>query len=327
MPALSDNLETHARRPFTGRFAPSPTGRMHAGNIFAALVTWLLCRLDGGQVVLRIEDLDRERSRQEYAEQIMRDFESLGLTWDKGPYYQHDRDEAYAHCFQKLTEKGLVYPCFCTRADLKAASAPQGSEKWVYAGTCRNLTETQREDAYLKLSKEGRIGAAKRLCVPQDGHTWVVEDLLQGRFEQDLATQCGDFIVQRADGAFAYQLAVVVDDADQGINLVSRGSDLLSSSPQQRYLQHLLGLPSVDYAHVPLFTASDGRRLAKRDKDAAFDALLQQYRTPEGVLGHIAYVSGLVQHDCPQTASEILQQVSFESIRESCNGVTAIAFA
>ena len=138
-----------ANRPGVGRFAPSPTGRMHAGNIFAALMAWLVAKSQGGSIVLRIEDLDRERSKACYIDAVQRDFEALGLTWDKGPYFQHDRDEAYREAFRLLQNKGLVYPCFCSRADLHAASAPHRGEKFVYPGTCKNLTDEQRKERVL----------------------------------------------------------------------------------------------------------------------------------------------------------------------------------
>ncbi|MDO4182352.1 MAG: tRNA glutamyl-Q(34) synthetase GluQRS [Coriobacteriia bacterium] len=311
--------------PFTGRFAPSPTGRMHAGNIYAALVTWLLCRMSGGRVVLRIEDLDRERSRQEYVDCALRDFETLGLTWDEGPFYQRDRDDAYAEAYERLCATGAVYPCFCTRADLKAASAPHAQDKWVYPGTCRGLSAAQVQAKTGELKALGRPGPSWRLGVLAADSDFVqLEDLLQGPYEQHLETDCGDFVIRRADGAFAYHLAVVVDDAAQGINLVSRGIDLLPSSPQQRYLQQLLGLPEVQYVHFPLLVAPDGRRLAKRNKDAAMDQLFSAYGSAAGVLGHIAFVTGLVDIDQPLTCEDLLQVMNFARLKQSCEGKISI---
>lgn len=188
-----------ANRPVVGRFAPSPTGRMHAGNIFAALMAWLVAKSQGGSIVLRIEDLDRERSKACYIDAVQRDFEALGLTWDKGPYFQHDRDEAYREAFRLLQNKGLVYPCFCSRADLHAASAPHRGEKFVYPGTCKNLTDEQRKERALTRKP------AQRLIVPDAVYAFA--DLVQGGYRQNLATECGDFLVQRSDQAFAYQLA------------------------------------------------------------------------------------------------------------------------
>ena len=252
--------------PVVGRFAPSPTGRMHAGNVFAALTAWLVAKSQGGRIVLRIEDLDAERSKPVYIDAVQRDFEALGLTWDEGPYFQHDRTEAYRAAYDELRERGLVYPCFCTRADLHAASAPHRGEKPVYPGTCRHLSDGERA------ARAQQRMPAQRLIVPDREVAFV--DQVQGSYAQNLAADCGDFLVQRSDGAFAYQLAVVVDDAAQGVTSVVRGVDLLCSTPQQLYLQELLGLPHPVYAHIPLLVAERDRRLSKRDRDAALDALL-----------------------------------------------------
>ena len=205
--------------PVVGRFAPSPTGRMHAGNVFAALTAWLVAKSQGGRIVLRIEDLDAERSKPVYIDAVQRDFEALGLTWDEGPYFQHDRTEAYRAAYDELRERGLVYPCFCTRADLHAASAPHRGEKPVYPGTCRHLGDGERA-----VRAQQRM-PAQRLIVPDREVAFV--DQVQGPYAQNLAADCGDFLVQRSDGAFAYQLAVVVDDAAQGVTSVVRGVDLL----------------------------------------------------------------------------------------------------
>ena len=258
--------------PVVGRFAPSPTGRMHAGNIYAALIAWLVAKSQGGRMVLRIEDLDRERSKAAYIDQIQRDFETLGLFWDEGPYFQHDRDEAYAEAFGRLEARGLLYPCFCTRADLHAASAPHRGEKLVYAGTCRHLSAAEVE-------ARRAAGRTPGWRVAVDSRTIAFEDLVQGTYAQKLDRDCGDFLIRRSDGAFAYQLAVVVDDAAQGVNSVVRGVDLLCSTPQQRYLQDLLGLPRA-------------------------------------VIGHIAAVAGLVPEEAPATPEELLKDFSLERFRD-----------
>ena len=282
-----------------GRFAPSPTGRMHAGNVFAALVAWLVAKAQGGRMVLRIEDLDAQRSKREYVDAVQRDFERLGLTWDEGPFFQHDREEAYRAAFDALAARGLVYPCFCTRADLHAGSAPHRGEKPVYPGTCRGLSDEERAQRVAA----GRT-PAQRLAVPD--RDVALQDLVQGSYRQNLARECGDFLVRRSDGAFAYQLAVVVDDAEQGVNSVVRGVDLLCSTPQQIHLQSLLGLPHPDYAHVPLLVAERDRRLSKRDRDAALDALLARFKTPAAVIGHIAGLTGLAPTCDPATPEELL---------------------
>ena len=280
---------------------------MHAGNIYASLMAWLVAKSQGGSMLLRIEDLDRDRSKPAFAEQVMRDYEMLGLTWDEGPVYQHDREEAYRQAFEELRGKGLVYPCFCSRADLHAASAPHRGEKLVYAGTCRGLSEAQaqlREDA-------GRR-PAYRVAVPAEAIRF--DDAVQGPYEQQLDCDCGDFLVKRSDGAFAYQLAVVVDDAEGGVTSVVRGMDLLCSTPQQIYLQRLFGFKQPHYAHIPLLVAQRDRRLSKRDRDASLDELLAKYGTPQGVLGHIAYVAGLQPADEPATPERLLEGFSVEGL-------------
>lgn len=271
---------------------------MHAGNVFAALAAWLVAKSQGGRIVLRIEDLDADRSKPRFVDAVQRDFEALGLTWDEGPYFQHDREEAYRAVFESLAGRGLVYPCFCTRADLHAASAPHRGEKPVYPGTCRNLTDAERA------ARAQSRTPAQRLLVPDKTVAFV--DQVQGRYEQNLASDCGDFLVQRSDGAFAYQLAVVVDDAAQGVSSVVRGVDLLCSTPQQLYLQELLGLPHPTYAHIPLLVAERDRRLSKRDRDAALDELLARFKTPEAVIGHIAGITGLAPTCDPATPEQLL---------------------
>lgn len=290
-----------------GRFAPSPTGRMHAGNIYAALVAWLIAKSQGGEIVLRIEDLDRERSKPEFIDAVQRDFEMLGLTWDHGPFFQHDRDEAYAAAFNSLVERGLVYPCYCTRADLHAASAPHRGEKLVYPGTCRSLSVDERAAREASGRKP-----AMRLIVPDEIISF--RDTIQGEYSQNLEFDCGDFLIRRSDQAFAYQLAVVVDDAAQGVNCVVRGVDLLCSTPQQIYLQDLLGLPRPTYGHIPLLVAERDRRLSKRDHDASLDALLARFGSPEAIIGHIAGVVGLAPTTEPATPEQLLSCFSLKNL-------------
>lgn len=285
-------------KPVVGRFAPSPTGRMHAGNIFAALMAWLIAKSQGGRIVLRIEDLDRQRSRRDYIDGVQADFELLGLTWDDGPYFQQGREEAYRAAYYALEDQGLVYPCFCSRADLHAASAPHRGEKLVYPGTCRSLTPEERA------RRAAEKDPAARIVVPHRAYSLV--DQIQGPYRQMLDEECGDFLIRRSDGAFAYQLAVVVDDAEQGVTTVVRGMDLLCSTPQQLYLQDLLGLPHPVYAHVPLLVAEKDRRLSKRDHDASLEALLARFGTPEGVIGHIAWLTGIRDEDEPATPEQLL---------------------
>ena len=288
------------------RFAPSPTGRMHAGNVFAALVSWLVAKSQGGSVVLRIEDLDAQRSKQDYADQIMRDFESLGLTWDKGPYYQHGREEAYESAYKALATSNGIYPCFCTRADLHAASAPHRGEKLVYPGTCRRLTQAEVS------SRMEERSPAYRIAVPD--RCYSLNDLVQGDYSQNLVEDCGDFVIRRSDGAYAYQLAVVVDDAEQGVNCVVRGMDLLCSTPQQMFLADTLGYAPCTYAHVPLLVAERNRRLSKRDHDASLEQLLVTYGSARAVIGHIAGLTGLASTSEPVSCEELLEQFSVDQL-------------
>ena len=289
-----------------GRFAPSPSGRMHLGNVFSAMLAWLSIRSCGGRLVLRIEDLDPDRCRPEYADTLKRDLEWLGLTWDTEQTPQSLRGEAYREMFSRLEERGLIYPCYCSRTELHAASAPHASDGTVlYAGTCRNLTPSER--------------AAKtkapcwRVRVPDEDVSFT--DGVQGVSTQNLARGCGDFILRLADGVYAYQLAVVTDDAEAGVTQVVRGSDLLSSTPRQIWLQRQLGFPKPDYYHVPLLVAPDGRRLSKRERDLDMGALRERY-TPQALLGLLAHACGLLSHSEAVRADELAKEFSWRMVRK-----------
>ena len=288
-----------------GRFAPSPSGRMHLGNVFSALLAWLSVRSAGGKMLLRIEDLDPDRCKAEYADRLKRDLEWLGMDWDEEQPCQSSRTEAYAEAFTRLEGMGLVYPCYCSRNQLLAASAPHGADgQSVYPGTCRDLTEAQRAAM--------RKTPAWRVSVPDE--TVGFTDGLQGYFEENLARDTGDFILRRADGVYAYQLAVVLDDAAGGVTQIVRGKDLLSSVPRQKYLQKLLGLPQAEYYHVPLLLASDGRRLSKRERDLDMGALRLRY-TPEQLTGLLAYLSGLLPKAESVRPSELIGIFSWQTIK------------
>lgn len=271
------------RSSVCGRFAPSPTGRMHLGNVFSALLSWLSARAQGGTWLLRIEDIDPQRSRHEYADMLMDDLQWLGLEWDGKPCWQSQRGDIYARYLQQLTEAGLIYPCYCTRADILATQAPHESDgRVVYKGTCRNLPPGARKGP-----------AALRMKVPDEGRGIVTfTDGHYGTHTVDLTTQCGDFIVRRKDGAWAYQLAVVVDDALMGINEVVRGRDLLLSSPQQIYLAQQLGFTPPRFTHLPLLCNTAGQRLSKRDKSLDMGCLRQRF-TPNQIIGLLAHAAGL----------------------------------
>ena len=289
----------------TGRFAPSPSGRMHLGNVFSALMAWLSVRSQNGNMVLRIEDLDPDRCRPEYAETLKNDLRWLGLDWDREQTPQSLRTAAYAKEFEKLADLGLVYPCYCTRGELHAASAPHASDgRVLYAGTCRHLTEVQRAEKTKK--------PAWRLMVPDREYAFT--DGLQGYFAENLAAECGDFIIRRADGVYAYQLAVVTDDADGGVTQVVRGMDLLDSTPRQLYLYELLGLKAPEFYHVPLLTAPDGRRLSKREKDLDLGELRKSH-TPEQLLGKLAHLAGVLETPEPASAKEIAQVFDWNNVK------------
>ncbi|MBR3328531.1 MAG: tRNA glutamyl-Q(34) synthetase GluQRS [Atopobiaceae bacterium] len=295
-----------------GRFAPTPSGRMHAGNVFAALMAWLGVRSAGGRMVLRIEDLDPRAHRPEATRQLLDDLRWLGLDWDEGPYYQSKRTEVYVEALRSLKERGLTYPCFCTRAELHAATAPHASDGTVlYAGTCRGLSPDE-----VARKKETRAPAT-RLIVPGEDDpagTIAFYDLVYGPQREVLAHSCGDFLVRRSDGIMAYQLAVVVDDALMGITQVVRGNDLLGSTARQIYLQRLLGYDQPVYAHVPLLVAPDGRRLSKRDKDLDLGEIRAHDAGPERLLGRLAATVGLAQDGEEVTASQLVSRFSWDLI-------------
>ena len=256
---------------------------MHLGNLFTALLAWLSARADGGEFVLRIEDLDPDRSRAEYAEAIRDDLRWLGLDWDREMPLQSTQTPVYAEPFERLRKRGLIYPCFCTRNELHAASAPHASDgTLLYAGTCRNLTPAQIASQTRK--------PAWRIRVPEE--TISFRDGVFGAVTQNLATACGDFILRRSDGVYAYQLAVVCDDALGGITQVVRGCDLLPSTPRQIWLGRELGFVQPAYYHVPLLVAPDGRRLSKRERDLDMEHLRRRY-TPEQLTGRLAFLAGL----------------------------------
>ena len=290
-----------------GRFAPTPSGRMHLGNVFAALIAWLSVRSRGGSLVLRMEDLDTQRTSREFADILRSDLQWLGLDWDLETAPQSQRSRVYQQYFEKLQDLGLLYPCYCTRSQLHSVNAPHLSDgTYLYPGTCRNLTPSQRA-AFQR-------PPAWRVKVPEG--IWVVEDLVQGRYEEDLRLHCGDFVVRRADGVFVYQLAVTVDDGEAGVTEVVRGMDLLGSAPRQMYLQSLFGFPHPAYGHVPMLLAPDGRRLSKRDKDLDL-GYLRQTVTPQQLIGTLACCAGLLETPEPISAKELSSTFSWEKLRKN----------
>ncbi len=291
----------------SGRFAPSPSGRMHLGNALSAMLAWLSAKQQGGEILLRIEDLDPARSKAEYAQGIMDDFRWLGLLWDRRATDQSKRGEAYAAALRQLGQMNLIYPCYCSRDQLHAALAPHASDgRVIYAGTCRNLTPEQR--AVMTKKPSLRIRLPDREISFRDG--------LQGNVTMNLQREFGDIILRRADGVAAYQLAVVVDDGTEGVTEVVRGRDLLSSTPVQLYLYELLGLTPPRFYHVPMLLAPDGRRLSKRDRDLDF-GYLRQHFSPEEIIGLLGHLAGLMERWEPVSARELACDFSWSRVKQS----------
>lgn len=283
-----------------GRFAPSPTGRMHIGNVYSALLSWLSAKRQGGRWLLRIEDIDPVRSRRDYALQLMDDLQWLGLPWDGEPVWQSERGDLYNHYFKLLVDCQLTYPCYCTRADLLATQAPHESDgRVVYAGTCRHLPP-----------QPGRA-AATRLIVADSEVSFV--DGHYGEQCVNLARQIGDFIIRRKDGAWAYQLAVVVDDALTGVTEVVRGRDLLLSSPQQIYLSQLLGFPSPRFIHLPLLVNTRRQRLSKRDGSLDMGCLRRQYSAAD-IIGRLAFLAGIIGEPQPVMPRQLVSIFSWDTV-------------
>lgn len=301
-------------QPPHGRFAPTPSGRMHLGNVWCALVAWLAVRTQGGTLTLRIEDLDPRKTPAGATEALIDDLRWLGLDWDEGPFYQSQRADVYARYVRQLQQMGLVYPCFCSRAELHAAQAPHASDGTpIYVGTCRGLSAEEVAE------RAARRPAALRLTVPaaadESGQVGFT-DQVYGPQRECLAQECGDFLVRRSDGVHAYQLAVVVDDALMGVDQVVRGRDLIGSCARQTYLQRLLGFERPTYAHLPMLMASTGeRRLSKRDGDCDLGFMRDHFGSAEVLLGRLAHLTGLLDSPEPVSARELAGEFSWERLR------------
>lgn len=281
---------------------------MHIGNARTALLAWLDARRKGGRFILRIEDIDKPRCKPPYYRLLIEDLRYLGIDWDEGPdiggpcgpYTQSEKLDAYEEAVRRLEAKGLLYPCYCSRAELLAiASAPHGlgGEGPAYPGTCRSLTADERAE------RERRKTPSLRFRLPEHGIAF--HDGAAGP-QQFAPGAGGDFVVRRADGIVSYQLAVVVDDAAMGITDVVRGADLLDSTPRQLYLFEALELPPPRYVHVPLLCGPDGKRLAKRHGDLSIRALRERGVRPETIVGAIAAVSGMHDRAEPIAAHELI---------------------
>lgn len=296
-----------------GRFAPSPSGYLHMGNLLSMLLAWLDCRSRNGKLIFRMEDLDPARSKQVYIDALGEDLRWLGLDWDEGwpdpGYAQSKRAEIYEEVFRELQRRDLVYPCWCSRAErLAAASAPHPGEKEHDSGCrCAHLSASER----LALETSGRKPAWKLRCPDRE---IAVLDGHYGLIVQNPAREIGDFIIRRADGVFAYQLAVSVDDMQMGVTRVVRGRDLLSSAPRQKWLMETLGGRAPDYCHAPLLTDGGGK-LSKR-LGSLSTQVLRREMTPEALTGRLAFLCGLAESEAPISVRELLPGFSWEKIKK-----------
>lgn len=286
----------------TGRYAPSPSGDLHLGNLRTGLIAWACARKAGLGFVMRMEDLD-ERCRPEYVETQLRDLSEIGMDWDGDVLFQSDRIDAYNQVVSELLERDLVYECYCTRADIKDAPRAPHAPPGAYPGTCRDLTEVEREQGRQKLAPMDR-GPALRLKTANDQLTII--DRICGEFTGHI----DDFVVRRGDGAHAYNLVAVVDDEFQNVRQVVRADDLLESTPRQVYLQKLLGYETPEYVHVPLVLNRGGKRLAKRDGAVTLDALHREGWSTQQVFALISESLG-IQGD---NSADFLDQFSINSI-------------
>lgn len=320
-----------------GRFAPTPSGRMHIGNIYAMLGAWLSARSSNDAIYLRIEDIDEPRVVPGAVDLIMDDLQWLGLDWDGAPVYQSARHPLYEDALrtlQRLTidDSGavtadatgnatpLIYPCFCSRADIRAASAPQEGDRFmIYPGTCRRLAETNPDEVRARLAQGRRYSL--RIAMPASNSTIAFEDRVFGHQEFNVTREIGDSVVRRADGLFSYQLVVVVDDLAMGVDDIVRGRDLLRSNALQIWIrQALTGSTDYSYAHLPLIDNASGQRLAKREKSLDMGILRKHGVTPERVIGYCAWLLGLQgdphsTHPQPMSAQEALTEFSWAKVR------------
>jgi len=295
-----------------GRFAPSPTGYIHLGNVWTAFLAWLQVRQQKGTLILRIEDIDEQRSKPEYTQALLEDLAWLGLDWDEGPgkggpygpYIQQERYSLYEKALQELQAKHLLYPCYCSRARLQAIGAPHEGEHRLYDGHCYGMPQEQRRQMDRKPSW--------RVHVPHVSVSFT--DGSYGPFSDYLPRVCGDFVVRRADGLYAYQLAVAVDDGSMGITHVLRGRDLLSSTAQQIWLMEVLGYTPPSYTHVPMLIDASGNRLSKRQQGITVRSLRDRGVQADAILSALALAGGLVSERRLYHKGELLRLCNFQTM-------------
>ena len=296
---------------FVSRLAPSPSSKLHLGNALSFLLTWGITRKNGGILVFRMDDLDERCKNLDLKKEIIEELKWLEIDWDGGIIYQSYRDNMYKEYLNTLTDKGLTYPCFCTRADLHAASAPHASDGTpVYAGTCKKLSSSEVEELRHKKNPAIRLALPNNLSIN-------FSDLICGEFSQDLNAECGDFVLRRSDNIFAYQLTNVVDDIELGITHVIRGNDLLSSTPRQIHLRDIFdkNLPDLNFAHHPLLFDTTGRRLAKRESDKTIDQMRAEGQTPAFIRGTVAHLLGLIDEYSELSQDEFLKVIDFKKLQ------------
>ncbi|SIN76876.1 tRNA glutamyl-Q(34) synthetase GluQRS [Halodesulfovibrio marinisediminis] len=305
------------RNVVRGRFAPSPTGYIHLGNAWSFLVCWLAARKEHGKLVLRIEDIDPDRSKPEYVDGLIEDLHWLGLDWDEGadiggnyaPYTQSESTGLYERVIEALQQDGLVYPCFCTRKELRSlASAPhKGDYGTAYPELCLNLSIEERSQR----EAEGRRSSMRLHCAKDQIN---FTDVLHGECCMSWKDCGGDFPLRRSDGVFAYQLAVVVDDIRQRITQIVRGEDILHCTPRQVYLYELLGCPPPEYIHLPLVVDYEGERLAKRHGHFELRKMREAGISAEAIVGYLAHLGGLLPVCQTIDARELLEHFSIDKI-------------
>lgn len=320
MPIIDKNIKV-------GRLAPSPSGEMHLGNALTYVLAWCTAKKDGGKVLFRMEDIDDRCKSGDLKNQAIEDMLWLGLSWDGEIIYQSNRTNIYDEIFNELTKQGLVYPCFCSRADLHASMAPHNSDgTYVYSGKCKNLNKGEIEEmSRLKCP-------AHRIKVPNIDVSFI--DEICGRFTQNLASECGDFVIKRSDGVYAYQFTTSVDDYLQGINQIVRGNDLLSSSPRQVFLRNTIECildkkseycvssaklnrvaQNMQFVHVPILTDKTGKRLAKRDRDLTMRHLRENNISPEKIIGYFAYILELTEKHEQMSLYDLYSILDINKIR------------